>query len=409
MMKPFVRTPIPISFAIICLLAISMLMAQPTSAQRFNPIGNLRATHTFGKEIIFEADLLPDTEYAEAYLTYQTVGSNQSVVLTAEKQGTDTLATQLDISAQNPMPAFARLTFWFTLEMPDGSQLESEKVDYLFTDNRFDWQTHPLNEKSDVNWVEGDLTLAQSVVDVVNQHQENFSRYLDLPYPEELHIYIYPTSSSFQSAMEMGHLTWASGHASPDQNTILVAIPAGFDQQLDIQRQIPHEIAHIRLALYLGGETTQLPTWYNEGLASFAENISAPEYWQILQSAYRNDNLIPLETLCDSFPYASQDAALAYAESESFVRYLESRFGKNGLQSLLDAYKQGHTCQSGVSAALGTSMERLEADWFNDTFDSGMIPRSVGAILSWVILLVIIFAAPIILFLVTSQRKGDEE
>ncbi|MFN2145139.1 MAG: peptidase MA family metallohydrolase [Anaerolineales bacterium] len=394
------------------LLAASMLaatMAAPASAQQSSPIGNLRATHQFGSQIEFFADLAPGTDFTEAFLTFQSTSSSQSIVLTAEEQEPNLLTAWYENATQNPLPAFSRLTFWFTLKLASGSTIESEKVTYLFSDNRFEWQTFSLGNKSDVNWVEGDISLGQSVADVINQHKSSFSRYLDLPYPEELHIYIYPTTTAFRSALEISQIPWASGHANPDQSTILVAIPIGFDQQLDIQRQIPHEIAHIRLALYLDGSTDPLPTWFNEGIASLAENFTAPEHWQILQTAFQLDDLLQMEALCESFPYSNDDAALAYAQSESFVRYLHDRYGKAGLQALLEAYKQGHTCQNGVQVTLGISLERLEADWYKETFDSGIVPRSVGTILTWVVLLVILLAAPIIMILITSRRKGGSQ
>jgi hypothetical protein len=391
---------------LVCLLTISAGAAASASAQDSTPVSNPRATHIFGDKITFEADLQTETEFTAAYLTFQTTGSNQSIVLPAERVGDTLLQTEFDITNQNPMSAFSQLSFWFTLEFSDGSQVQSEMVDYLFSDNRYAWQFYQVDENSDIHFVEGDPVIVQAVKDVIHQHRADFGRYLDLPYPDGLDIYIYPTISTFQSALELSNLSWAAGHANPDQNTILMAIPAGFDQQLDIQRQVPHEITHIRLSLYLDGKIEYLPAWFNEGIASLAESFTAPEYWQILQTAYQNDTLIPLEDLCDSFPYYSEEAALAYAESESFVRYLETRFGKAGLQSLLAIYKNGEPCQNGVTAALGSNLDRLEADWYKVTFDSSLVPRSVGAILAWVLLLVILFAAPIGLVLLTNRRKG---
>ncbi|MBN2045586.1 MAG: hypothetical protein JW757_11240 [Anaerolineales bacterium] len=393
---------------LVSLIGLLVIMSGSTavSAQPAGPISNPRANHTFGEEIIFEADLEPGTEFTNAYLTFQTRGSNQSIVLPVELKVLSILQARVDLTNQNPMAAFSELEFWFTVVLPDGSKVQSEKVNYLFSDNRFTWQSITVEDHTKVSWVEGDLTLAQGVEDVIYQHRENFGRYLDLPYPDLIQIYIYPTVSAYQSALELSNIAWTAGHANPDQNTILMVIPTGFDQQLDIQRQIPHEIAHIRLASYLEGNSEVLPMWFNEGIASLAESFTAPEYWQILQNAYQKDNLIPLEDLCSSFPYYSDDAALAYAESESFVSYLETRYGKAGLQALLDAYKSGQTCQNGVLVALGSNLERLEADWFQATFNQGIVPRSVGAIIAWVILLVIVLAAPLVLVLISIEKKG---
>ena len=67
------------------------------SAQQAAPVTNLRASHTFGREIIFEADLDPEFTFTNAFLTFQTLDSNQSVILPAELKVLSILQAQFDL------------------------------------------------------------------------------------------------------------------------------------------------------------------------------------------------------------------------------------------------------------------------------------------------------------------------
>jgi hypothetical protein len=391
------------------LLAL-LIIGSSANAQGTAPVSNLAASHIYGQQVTFTAELSPNTKPSSASLTFQVNGSGNSLVIPVEIQANNTLTAIYDTRSQNSVPAFSRLTYWFTLEFADGRRQESDRAAYTYSDNRYDWQTLSAEERFHVHWIEGDLAFGQALLDAVLNARGDYAIYLDLPYPEELDIYVYPENQALQEALEISNLSWAAGHANTAENTILTAIPTGFDQQLDIQRQIPHEITHIRLALYMGESYDNLPAWYNEGLGSIAEQYTAPSYWQLLQTAKDNDSLIPLSELCQGFPAEVSRAGLAYAQSDSFVRFLHNQYGKAGLTSLVDAYVQGQACGSGVQSVFGVSLDRLEADWYRETFDSGIIPRSIGEVLVWVLLLAVIIAGPIVLTIISARgRKGADQ
>jgi len=382
-----------------------LIIGSSAGAQGTAPVSNLAASHVYGEQIAFTAELSTGADPSSASLTFQVNSSGNSLVIPAEVRADNTLTAVYDTGSQDNVPAFSQLTYWFTLEYEDGSRQESDRAAYTYTDNRFTWQTLSAEERYRVHWIEGDLAFGQALLDAVLNTRGDYAKYLDLPFPEALDMYVYPDNQVLQEALEISNMPWAAGHANTAENTVLTAIPTGFDQQLDIQRQIPHEITHIRLALYMGESYDNLPAWYNEGLGSIAEQYTAPSYWQLLQTAQDNDSLIPLSELCQGFPADASLAGLAYAQSDSFVRYLHNRFGKAGLTSLVDAYMQGQACESGVQSAFGLSLDRLEADWYKATFDSGIIPRSISEVLVWAVLLVIILAGPIVLTIISARRR----
>ena len=70
-----------------------------------------------------------------------------------------------------------------------------------------------------------------------------------------------------------------------------------------------------------------------------------------------------MNSLCHDLPRDTSEIFLAYAQSASFVRFLHSNYGADGLASLLVAYSNGLGCEEGATAALDKSLSVLEAQW----------------------------------------------
>ena len=67
-----------------------------------------------------------------------------------------------------------------------------------------------------------------------------------------------------------------AGHAAPDLGVVLISIPAGPDEGLEMQRQIPHELMHLAQYEVIGENFTNQPYWLIEGMASEAELYPNP-------------------------------------------------------------------------------------------------------------------------------------
>ena len=65
---------------------------------------------------------------------------------------------------------------------------------------------------------------------------------------------------------------------------------------------------------------------------------------------------MPIADICDAFPLDASRAYLAYAKSQSFVRFLRDTYGTASLQALVSAYADGLGCEQGVTRALNTSL-----------------------------------------------------
>ena len=384
-------------------LALLLLFIPSAQAQAENPFTALSASHNFGESLSFSAQLNTDIQADSIELTFRPSATGQSTILPAARQDT-TLTVSYAIQPPDYLPPFTEIEYWFTAKLPDGSQLKSQTATLRYTDNRYQWQNLTHNDYS-INWVTGDSAFGQAILDAVLETNTSFSNYLNLPLADDLDIYVYPSASSLQTALDITNVPWASGHADPAGQTILVSIPQSFDQQLLIQREIPHEVTHIRVYLYMRENYDNLPIWYSEGLASLAEQYTLPEYWQILQAARQDNTLIPLEELCDSFPYDTDHASLAYAQADSITRYIYDTYGKFGLQSLLDAYTDGHACDTGVQTGLNISLSELENNWKKEVFANAGLSNAESSVGAWAVLLGLFILVAGISFLVSKRSR----
>jgi len=217
-------------------------------------------------------------------------------------------------------------------------------------------------------------------------------------------IYIYPNQAALQETLNIAGQDWLAGYADPDLNLVLTSITPRPDQQLEIQRHIPHEITHVRLYQFLGDGYHNLPVWLNEGLASLAEFYQNPDYKHILETRKENSSLLLFKTLCGSFPANTTEAGTAYAQSDSFVRFIHQEYGSIGLQSLMNAYAQGHSCENGAVEALGKNLSQLESQWWQATFNENP-PQMRTSLLAWIILLIIALVVPASAVILSARRR----
>jgi hypothetical protein len=218
-------------------------------------------------------------------------------------------------------------------------------------------------------------------------------------------VYVYDSVQALQAALPNGGQNWLAGHANPDGEVILVSLPPGPEQRLEMERQIPHELMHIGLSYTDSHAYSNLPTWFNEGLASLVELYPNPEYQVLIDNAYESDQLLPFTSLCHSFPTDAGHGLQAYAQSASFTQYLYDRFGEPGFNRLIAAYASGMSCESGVEQALGTDLTGLESGWRRENFTDLTIARTYQEFLPWLVLLVVILAGPVILAISILRRR----
>lgn len=154
-----------------------------------------------------------------------------------------------------------------------------------------------------------------------------------------------------------------AGHADPELGVMVVSLPPGPGQQMETERQVPHELMHILLYQKLGQDYADLPTWLQEGLASLNETYPNPDYMTVLQDAAKKGSILSMNSLCRGFPAEASKFFQSYAQADSFTRFLYDAYGSEGLQALIQAYANGVECERGAEMGLGKTLTQLDAQW----------------------------------------------
>jgi hypothetical protein len=372
-----------------------------TRAETAFKFDHLDVLYTYGEQITFQTKYEPAEVVKSLYLFFQPSGEDVRLIeMELNPQGEVTYSYDLTTHYLRP---FSRTEFWFQAELVDGKKEESKKQVFDYIDNRESWQSLD-NGSIQVNWLKGDLYYGQ---DALNSAAAGARAALSI-FPGQdlsgLKIYLYDSAAAMQEALNHGPASWAVGQASPDLRIIVVSIMPGIDQQLEMDRQIPHEIMHILLYQLVGQSYSKVPMWLNEGLSSISETFPNSDYSRVISKAVNDNGLIPLNTLCSNFPQDASNAFLAYAQSDSFVHFLQDKFGNNGLLKLVMAYQGGYSCEEGVVSATGTSLNQLDYRWRQESLgvDTGLL--AMQNMLPFLLVAVVLILVPLFAAWVVKRR-----
>jgi len=365
-------------------------------------------THVFGKTIQFQAEVISTSPIKAAVIFFQADRDTRTNVGLVEVETAGFRRyrmTYIHSIEDYSFRPFSVIRFHWELTFQTGNTLTSPVEFFVYTDNRFDWQTHKEKNLS-AYWYDGDLQFAQEILDIAQDGQQKIQNLLPMPEAGAIQIYTYADSTALQTALNIGGESWVAGHADPDLGVILIALPQTPEQQLLARQRIPHELMHVLMYRDVGPAYFNLPVWLREGLASAAELYPNPDYQILLQESVDQDRLLPIRALCEAFPREASSALLSYAEAQSFTDYLHNRFGASGLKTLITAYANGMDCESGFKHALGKDLNQLERDWQREVLSQNVALKAFQNLLPWGVLLLAVLAVPLILALLNLRGSS---
>jgi hypothetical protein len=348
--------------------------------------------YEFGKTMRFEASARSESSpIIGATLFVRSAGASRTFVGEARltpglSQRTKITAIyELNLSLYSLAP-FAPVEYWWEVRDSGGASLTTEPQTFIYEDNRFEWQRRE-GDVINVYWIEGNSAFGQAALDIANAALARANREIQASLPERVNIYIYPDE---QAALKLTERIWAVGHADPvplkGEGVVIVAVPDDLEASLNLERLIPHELTHILVYQATGDHYSQVPTWLNEGLAVMNQGQPDPDFPAVLAKARAAEQLLSLSNLCGPLPADPAQAQLAYAESESIVRYIRDRYGASGLSALLSAYADGLGCAAGVERGLGIPLEELERRWLGEVLQVQTVSWPRQTLFPWIIL-----------------------
>jgi hypothetical protein len=132
-----------------------------------------------------------------------------------------------------------------------------------------------------------------------------------------------------------------------------------------------HEYVHALLRA-----AKDVPAWFNEGLAQYAEPSGQPRRVDVLEAAARGGQLPTLGDMDRSFLRFgdAETAGLAYAASLSLVDYMVAQRGVARLRGLLERLSQGESFAPLFSSIYAADTRKFEDGWRRSLHSTATAP-----------------------------------
>jgi len=388
-------------FVLFIVMTVSLLgLPQQAQAQADVEMTDVRMVFEFGQHVTYQARIRSTIPILNATIVFRDDFDKIPRRLSVEVGEDGVIFHQHDIT-QSVLRPFTTITYWFDITLTDGQVFRSQNYQEQYADNRYTWQQR-TEELVRVHWYEGDEVFGDALLNVARRSLNTANALIPAPVEEPVDVYVYASTSDLQGALILGGESWQGGHANPKLGVVMLAVTPGPEQSIEMETLIPHELAHVMLYRSVGDGYATLPLWLSEGIASLAELYPNPDYEQALITASQNDSLLPIKDLCDTFPLDASRAYLAYAESQSFVRFLRDTYGAPNLLSLTTAYADGLSCEQGAVRALGASLANLDTRWRESELGANVVGVFFREMMPYFGLFVFILLLPLIGFMQRS-------
>ena len=320
-----------------------------------------RANISFPDGIDFRLKASTDAPIERVELLYATVG-NPTLTLVSPPHEAGTainVSYRLDLR-RHYLPPGVDVEYRWRFVPRDGDAAETAPKRILWSDTRFDWATY-RSADVELHAYNGDDEFNRTVLDTAQRTADRLKLQFALSKLAPIRLWIYQSNDDFAASQAPNSEPWVVGTAYVQLALIVLVLPPG--NAAEVRRTVPHEMAHQVLYQATKNPFGGLPTWLDEGLAVYNQEISDPSFPGLVEQASESGNLDSIRSLNSSFPYDTTSATLAYAESVSIIDYIVEAFGQDAVTRLTEAGSQGLAYGDAVQTALGISIDELDQRW----------------------------------------------
>ena len=364
----------------------------------------------FPGQLAFDVTVEGDQEIAQVSLKYRIAGSriwsySNSDFLSA-KQVTVKFNNLLGDSVY--LPPGTGLDYYYSILDVAGNSLDTSTESFIYADNRFTWEEVHVGALT-VHYHDLPPSQVDRIGGVLTGELEALAAMLKLQDMQAIHGYIYnsyqeatPAFPNFSQTLTQQHVFQGFAFA---ESGVFVGI--GLQPSL-----IVHESAHLMLAQSLNFGGRSIPSWLNEGFASYVEPGSLPYSGHSLSSSE-----LPL-TAMSAVSGTPEDIEYFYLKSESVVAYLVEEYGSRSFQQFLSGLRQGSSVDEALLSAYGFDTEGLDSNWANSDLGRtapapGRFSPSTPFLLfnSWFlgVLILVVMAVVLVRYVYRKLRPADDD
>jgi hypothetical protein len=251
------------------------------------------------------------------------------------------------------LPPGTRLDYFYSIRDVAGNALDTASESFIYADNRFDWQELQIGPLL-LQYHDLPSSQTAAVARDLTEPLAAMAQMLELLDVRPIQGFIY--NSHLEAAPAFPHLSQTitqqhifQGFAFAEAGVFLgVGLQPGL---------IVHESAHLMLAQYLEPAGRPIPSWLDEGFASYMEPGSRPYRGRSL--SFRGPPVRAMSAISGT----PQDIEYFYLKAESLVAYLVTEFGVESFQQFLSRLRQGGGVDEALESTYGFDTDGLEASW----------------------------------------------
>jgi hypothetical protein len=320
----------------------------------------------FGESILVWSVIETDSPVTEAMLIYRPEGAGRISTYdyaTVTRDGGHTRVEALIPTAGGSyLPPGTRLSVRFELDLADGSSATVGPFPIMYLDPDRPWASiTAAGVPVELFFYGVSESAARSLLDEAGARLPSVAQALGVDYgalPRWVAV-IYPSIDAFTdtfppTSQAASDNRFFGGFAMGEYHLLVQASPS--------PSRFVHELTHLVIEHATSAPlAAPVPSWLHEGLAEHFETGSSESADRIIR---RTDpsNLQRFAAM-NTMPGRSEDIAVFYPQSASFVGYLLSRHGTEDMAATLMAINSGQRISDALVSAYSIPMPELENGW----------------------------------------------
>lgn len=405
-----------LAWAVGLVVVVPLFAGQPTftAALQDNgqPILQSEADFTYGQAMVFRLTVAQMGQVEGATLFFRPQASIDSYAVDVPITPGENVEAEytLDLT-QTRIPPFSSVIYWWELTLADGRQLLVPEQRIQYADDQFAWQEQ---EKGGITvyWPGDDPSLGEMTHNIIDRTLLRLGSVLPVQQVSPFDVYVYPSTADLAAALRLAGREWHEGGTYPELGVLLVTAVNANTAEADLGRSIPHELTHLLLYQYVGIGYESIPIWLRNGVAAYVAayvaGSSVPSQQVALEESLANNEITPIEELCQ-LQEADSTPAIA-AQGESLVRYIAASYGESVLRRLVEDMVNGGECAAVLEDVLDIPVNTLQGSWLASLQPATATSSFLSQNVLWLVLVVAGFGVmALMLWRPSGRRVGSRQ
>jgi hypothetical protein len=260
------------------------------------------------------------------------------------------------------IPPGTRIEYSFEIRDQGGRVFRTEDEVFVYTDNRFNWETVSDGLITVYHYGTGSRERARLMLEGAQETLERMRPVLGVDPTNPLHIVAYSSyphmrdALPFRSQAVSDHLITQGVAFSEERVLLVLADHPGY------LGTTSHEFVHLLVADATGRAIARVPVWLNEGLAEHGNIEASAEYDNYLARAIERGEVRPLWHQ-GTFSGTPTEIITAYGQGKAVINYMVTTYGDEKMAELLRALTRTFDIDAALEEVYGFNQHGLDTEW----------------------------------------------